>query len=194
MSLKTNEILSILISNANELESYGFYRYVLDKKPIKFSLSQTKDEELVIQVIGPNLDEIRSVLTLVRKFCSDEPASFKNLRTLIDDPELSDQWKKGYIDIREKVNGFLDSQNPILVGKNGDEQSEPMPSRREILDIFINGKIFHDKDQNKRNLYDEWKSDNIFFGLLSTELNSILMNLCGAILALAFLSKRELRS
>lgn len=190
---KTNDILTILVSNANELESYGFYRYIFDKKPMKFSLSQTTGEELVIQVIGPNLDEIRSVLTLVRKFCSDEPTSLKNLKTLIDDPGLSDQWKKGFIDIREKVNGFLDSRNPILVGKNGDEQSDPMPSRREIFDIFINGKIFHDNDQDKRNLYDEWKSDSIFFGLLSTELNSILMNLCGAILALSALSKRELR-
>lgn len=189
---KTKEILSILALYSEELESYGFYRYILGKKPIQFSLSQTRGKELKIKVIGPNLDEIRSVLTLVRKFCSNEPASLKNLMTLLDDPGLSDVWKKGYIDIRDKVNTFLDSRNPLLVGKNGDKQSEPMPTRREILDVFNNGKIFHDKDQDKRNLYNEWKSDRIFFGLLSTELNSILMNLCGAIVALSGLSKREL--
>lgn len=189
---KTIEILTILVSNANELETYGFYRYILAKKPIRFTLSQTKGEQLVIQVIGPDPDEIRSVSTLIRKFCSDEPTSLKNLNLLIDDPGLSEQWKKGYVDIREKVNSFLDSRNSLLIGKSCEEKSEPMPTRREIFDIFINGKIFHDKDKNKRNLYNDWKSDDIFFGLIATEMNSILLNLCSAISALSGISKKEL--
>lgn len=189
---KTREILTILVSNSNELKSYGFYKYILDGKPVKFSLSQTNGEPLILQVFGPNSDEIRSVTTLIRKFCSDEPSSLKNLNVLVDDPGLSDQWKKGYKDIREKVNYYLDSKNSILIGKNGEEDSQPMPNRRDIFDIFINGKIFHDKDEVKRKIYNDWESDNIYFGLLSTEMNSILINLCAAFSALAELSKKEL--
>ncbi len=192
MSNQSIDILTQLISTAEELESSRFYKYVMEGNPISLILSQERGGPLIVDIFGPNDDDIRSASTLIRLFCSDEPISLKNLPAIFVDPGISSSWKDGLINIREKVNNFLDSRIEIYEGKNGEDEVNQMPLRREILDTFMNGKIFHLKDEVKRKRFKQWESDSIYFGLISTEMNAILRFLCIAISQLSELSKKEI--
>ncbi len=182
----TKETLSLFIEEADLLEKTRFFNYLRNGKPLSFSLSQGKDNPFMIEIIGPDEEDRNSALTIIRKFTSQEPISIREMTSLCIDPGLSDNWKKQYLTIREENNSYLNTCCLVI------EDQDLRITRWELFDTFINGKIFHVKDAEKRKKYLKWKSDDVLFGLLSTEMNSILDFLCLTITTLSTITKAEL--
>lgn len=85
------------------------------------------------------------------------------------------------------MNIYLDSRPGILIGLG-----EIFPTRRKILDTFMNGNILHKDNKSKRKIYERWHSENIFGLFISTEFNAILVSMCNAIFQIAAITKAEL--
>jgi hypothetical protein len=60
------------------------------------------------------------------------------------------------------------------------------------MHIFIHGKIFHAKDENKRRIYKKWARYGDEFGLLVIAFNSILYTVYNVITRVARLSEEAL--
>src|SRR5206468_885387 len=101
--------------------------------------------------IAPSITSIKSFATNYRIFTSDENISIKNLNKFTKDTDISDEWKKKYLQAREQINLFLREETNFHIGEGGN----PL-TREEIAKTFINGWIFHVKDDKKTDIYQNW--------------------------------------
>ena len=141
----------------------------------------------LFETVGPDDEATRAIIATFRPFIQQRPISFKHIASLCDDPDISTNWKTQVTNIRSSVNSFLDAHPNNIEG-----QGEPIPTRWVILDVFIYGHILHVDDKKKRELYENWQSQEFYFLLLVTELNTILVNLCRAIFQIAAITRAEL--
>ncbi len=189
MKDETKRVLDRFVKKAHELESRKFVDYLKTKGPIGINAQKQADDSWTIEAVGPDDEATHAFMPTVRQFIRDEPISFRSLLKLCDDPDLSDKWKQGFIRIREEVNRYLDSYPdfPFAPGE------KPM-TRRGLLNVFLDGDIFHVKDEQKRDTFERWSTQEFYFLLLINEFNQILIVLFRAISYIAHLTQQELQS
>ena len=127
------------------------------------------------------------VLTFRFFIQKNDRTSFRSLSEgVLDDPNLSTEWKHEFTRIRDELNQYLDAQPDVRLIRDGFS-----PTRREIMRMFIYGDLAHSDEKLLREL-SAWKDETFMFPLLEAEFNSILIQVFGAIDYIARLSGREL--
>ena len=135
MKERSKKILQLFVEKFNRLKSNTFIEY-LDQIKIRFS-------DKGLEVIGPNQEQIDSFTHTFRFFIRDgDNISFHKIaENLLDDPDLSENWKMEFIKLRDKLNQYLNEKPMIRIFP----EREPLPS---IVQYFCK----RDETRHYRNL------------------------------------------
>jgi len=186
MKAKTRETLELLVEKANRLKSINFTDHIRTTG-LGFKISNSGDSESLIEFGLPDNDKFDSLILTFRFFYSEgESISFSRIRRFLNDPELSDEWKNGVSKARETYFNFLKGYSEYTVGL-----FEGHPTRRDMLDIFINGQAAH-ADPEKAIVLGKWAADDIRANLLLQEISGMFVQILGLINYLGKLSEEEL--
>jgi hypothetical protein len=188
MNEETRKTLELFVTKANELQRRDFLRYFEAKGKVGLSYHVNDDGSSELEIIGPDEDAVLAFMTTFRLFIQEgEPISIRSISKVFEkDNDISQNFKDRFSEAREHLNSYLD-ECPI--------QTEPpskKPTRREILDIFINGDIFHVKDAEKRSTYLKWAKSPIQFTLYNNEFDLAVDYVAQIIIHIASLAKAEL--
>lgn len=145
MNDETKETLELIVKKANRLRSINFTDHI-KSTGLGFKITNTDNGESVIEFGLPDNEKFDSFILTFRFFYLDkESISFARIRRFLNDPELSGEWKDGVSKARETYYEFLNGHSEYTV-----ELFEGQPTRREMLDIFINAQAAHaDPDKTK---------------------------------------------
>ncbi len=186
MNPDTKQIFELFVKKAHELRARNFAKYLNENK-LAIQFSWQEDNTIVIENIGPDDDAILAFVPTLRLFIQGEPISLHKMAKFITDADLSEQWKSGFGKLRNSINAFLDETPNLPV-----PESEQHPTRRDILDILINGDIQHVKDPDKRKMFERWESQGLFFVTLNNEFNLIMLVIFRTVEKMAQLCETEL--
>jgi len=177
---KTREALEIFVEKASKL---GSYRFIQSSKQLKFSYSFDSGN---LQITGPDSEEIDAYVLNFRYFIQkNERSSFRWLAdNVLDDPGLSDDWKREFGVARKLLNDYLDKYPPIKVFMD-----EAVPTRRDIMYVFMYGNRSH---ETQRERFKKWTSDPYIAGEFECMFVAILRDMFTFINHVAELSKKEL--
>jgi hypothetical protein len=188
MQKETRRVFELFVKKARELKSRNFAKY-FENKQSKLGIRGTRqdDDSWVIENVGPDDDAIHAFTPTLRLFIQDEPISLAAMARFTNDSDISQNWKSGFAEARNTTNSYLD-KIPNLPFPNG----EVPPTRRKIMNTFLNGDFFHLKDPEKRIGFERWETQGLYFVTLNNEFNAIMLVLFKYILRVAELCESEL--
>jgi hypothetical protein len=192
MNQRTRTALQDIIAGAQTLREYGFTEHAVSIGR-GFRASQVNDQEWEIEFDLPdNLLTDASVRTLRLFLLYGEDYSFHRLDRLSADPQLSAEYSAALLLIRRSYFDFLNSSPPGIESGFFEDGSDP--TRGEILDVVLNGALFHTRDSPERRRYRLWTRDGIRAGVLLQEFTQIMVFILGLIDRLFGLSEAELNT
>ena len=103
----TKSAFESVVRNAELLKNYSFKEYIKNIRMV-WTWHQDKPDELVIE--GPNREQVAAFLLTFRQFIQrKDRCSFRYLAdNILDDPGISEEWKKEFTKLRKDLNNFLD--------------------------------------------------------------------------------------
>ena len=136
-------------------------------------------------------DEARDAFVLTLRFflVQNEPTSFRALARLLDDPEVSNDWKRAFTLVRSAINEYL----ATAYGEYEYEGAKHRFSNREILETFLYGGLVHANDVRAVARYQEWSRQGGLFEMLEFWFISTLQTLLRAIWYLSRICSLELK-
>lgn len=188
MNNETRKTFELFIAKANELRRREFVKFFDSDGKVGLNYHFNDDSTGELEIVGPDEDTVLAFLTTFRLFLQQgEPISFRTLSKLIlKDKEISQSWKKKYFEAKDHLNDYLDEYSIKT------EPPGQSPTRREIIDTFMNGDIFHVKDKTKRKVFEEWRKSPIQFTLYINEFDLTIDYVAQIIFYIADLAKKEL--
>jgi len=190
MRAETREALELFVEKADELMVSSFVRSLVEHGT-QVTISWTAEEPVLkIERSGPQQESIAAFVLTFRFFVvANEASSFRSLsQKVLDDPGLSENWKRNFAEAREDWNNYLDSSVTWL-SLNGQH-----PVRRNILFTFLYGGLAHANVAVTRQKFKLWQADPVFFPFAADEFQQVLMNPLDVIAQISQLSEHELRN
>ena len=173
--------LRLFNEKADKLMSLGFTKKIFGEKS-GFRFSAKKDGPVVFQRYGPESESIDAFVLTYRFFIQDnEKISFHNMSKIYDERAITRDKKNTFKNIRENINNFLNSNSIVKTY-----------TYRKIQNVFIYGGLSH-ADENQKRIFDSWKKDQLWFGILENEFVGVLANILNAIQAIARLNLNVLK-
>jgi hypothetical protein len=205
---ETRDALKLFVEKTQRLRSSRYVRWLLDNRGTALLLSSKQEGGVTIQPTRPDEDATAAFVLTFRFFVQqNEHSSFLWLANhALDDPGLSEQWKQGLVRIRGELSAWLDrpthQNKPIVetVTEGGIEREHLVDvvddvhlTNRDIMEIFLYGDLAH-ANPGKKETFDRWKANPIWFSLVQLEFDKVLMGILPAIWHVARLSNQELSS
>ena len=170
MRQDTLEALELFVEKTEKLKFFDFVKF---PQRARFTWSWNQGNEK-IEIAGPRDQDIDAFLFTYRFFFDKkEHCSFRWLfEHVLDDPDLSEHWKEGFREVREKLNRYLDSYPAITVTN----AENPLPmTNLQIRDLFLFGDLSHATwNMENRNKFKKWMSHGATKGLLTSQFIDIL--------------------
>lgn len=136
----TRRALLLYTKRAEALRQTTLAQQIDEQGKVTLHLRFHRDEGPSGEHSGPDLEAITVVAARVRQFIQrGEPISFARMAQVLEDPDVSSYWKEQFREVREAVNAALDDALPYI--ENGETLT-----RRQLLDIFLNGELFHTEE------------------------------------------------
>ena len=170
MKQDTLEAIDLFIEKTEKLKSFDFVKF---PKRVQFNWSWNQGDEK-IEIIGPRNQDVDAFLLTYRFFFDEkEHCSFRWLaKNVLDDPDLSENWKDEFCKLRDALNHYLDSYPSIRVTNN--YNPSPM-TNRQIKDLFLFADLSHATwNMENRNKFKQWMSHNATKGLITSQFIDIL--------------------
>ncbi|MCJ7531549.1 MAG: hypothetical protein MUO64_11035 [Anaerolineales bacterium] len=183
MKAETEEILHRVVEKAANLRVSRFVKSLIESS---YKISFHQDS---INVTKPD-NEARDAFILTFRFfiVSNERTSFRSLAKLLDDSEISDQWKEAFRNLRSAINEYLD----LAYGEYQYGGATHRFTNRQIMDTFLNGGLVHANDPSAVARYSEWTNYPGIMALLEMWFITTLQTLLRAIFFLATICEAEL--
>ncbi len=136
-------------------------------------------------------DEARDAFVLTLRFflLQNEPTSLRALARLLDDPEVSEDWKRAFTLGRSAINEYL----ATAYGEYEYEGAKHRFSNRMILETFLNGGLVHANDPEAVARYEEWLRQGGIFEMLEFWFISTVQTLLRVIWYLSNICSLELK-
>lgn len=186
----TFEAIELFIEKAEKIKAVNF---VTSPKLVQFDWSWNNGYESV-NMTGPRSQDIDAfILTYRFFFDKKEHCSFRWLaENVLNDSGLSENWKKGFLELRDDLNCYIDSYPLIKV--SNDNNRVPM-TNLQIRDLFLYGDLCHAtwKIENRQK-YKQWMSHDATKALLTSQFIEILYVTLDVIVKISDLCKLELEN
>lgn len=190
MNQRTRIALLDLIEGAQILQEHGFTEHAISIGR-GLRASQTSEKQWEIEFDLPDNQPLNATALSLRLFLlQSEDYSFHRLDRLAEDPQLTPDFSTALRQIRRS---YFDLRASTLVGVEADFFEEGShPTRGKILDVVLNGDLFHTKDSPERRRYRMWTRGGIRANVLFQEFTQIVIFILGLIDHLSNISEREL--
>ncbi len=184
MKPETQKRLEDFIERAEKIRSYSYLEGNDDI--VGFTLNKVGDKWQA-DYYQPSDEQRDALLLHLRLFIQDKDnISLRKLADLCDDSELSEKWKTEFKFQREILNFRLDQ----LAAESKTEKL----TYRDILNMFLFGKIAHDNPNDEANkLYKKWVASEIAYKDMHNTFHEVIIWLLTAILNISSASKEELQ-
>ncbi len=140
LKAETRRALLLYTKRAEALRQTKFAKQIEAQGKVTLHLRFHRDEGPSDEHRGPDLDAITVGAARVRQFIQrGEPISFPKMAQILGDPDVSSHWQEQFREVRQAVNAALDDALPYV--ENGETLT-----RRQLLDIFLNGELFHTEE------------------------------------------------
>jgi len=134
---------------AEELMESSFAQYILSNNVARLTILIDREGFSIGEPL-PDMDSLKAFVLTFRFFVQDrDQISFRALENILDDPDISIEWKQGYLQIRQEINNFLNSK--VTITSDGEQ-----PTYRQVQEGFLYGSLAH---LNKREIFSKWKAD-----------------------------------
>jgi hypothetical protein len=187
MRIETKEALEFFVEKNERLKSLN-----LIKKPKQLGFRLSGDQNgTYFESTRPDDNDVQAYILTFRFFIDKkEHCSLQWLASnVLDDPELSDEWKEKFRATREELNKYLDQLPAMRLLKDNEK---PL-TRREIMNLFLFGDLSHATwNPENRRKFKDWTTENWGKELLATQFVEILLFGFRAIQCVANESKLEL--
>ncbi len=186
---ETKEALEFFVEKTERLQSLNLIK---NPKQLSFRLSGDNNSTHV-ETTRPDDNDVQAYILTFRFFIDKkEHCSFQWLaNNVLDDPGLSDEWKKKFRANREELNKYFD-QLPAMQLARDDEK--PL-TRREIMDLFLFCDLSHATwNPENRRKFKNWTTEPWGKEFLTTQFIEILLVSFGAIQHIAHESRLELKN
>jgi hypothetical protein len=183
MGTEIEEILQRIVEKATKLRGSKFVRALIESS---YKIGFHQDS---INVTKPD-DETRDAFIFTFRFfiVSNERTSFRSLSKLLDDPQISDQWKEAFRNLKSAVNEYLE----LAYGEYQYGGETHRFTNRQIMDTFLYGGLAHANVPNTVARYNEWTKYPGVMALLEMWFITTLQTLLRAIFFLATICEAEL--
>ncbi len=197
----TREAFELFVEQERRLAGCRYYQWLQANRGTALQIGLHQDGSLMTQHKRPDEDATQALVLTFRQFIQkDDRNSFRWLaNNALDDPGLSEQWRQGFTKMRDELNNWLDSPSSLrrryereTVTRGVPAMQEGQLTKREIMDVFINGDYAHGEPP-KRKTFRRWKANPVWFQMAQFEFDYILMGALPAIWNVARLSDRELK-
>jgi len=186
---ETRETLQLIVDKAEKLRGYAFERHV-SETGLDFSAKRLADDSWEIDFGQPDEKERDAFLLTFRLFYQrNEPMSFLRLEHLLNDPDLSTEFRSVASQVRASFLGYLQGHSRYTV-----ELFEGQPTRKQMIDVGLYGGIAHANDPVTVGQYRQWTRDGIRAALFHQEFIKFLVVILGMIYALGDAARAELLS
>jgi hypothetical protein len=173
--------LLLFNEKAQKLMESEFIDYVR-KHRLSFELHASKDS-VKTTLSGPSQTAIDAFALTLRFFIQErEESSFRKLAKTYDTLPISVRLKQEYENIRESVNRLLDSNSKVKIMNL---------TRRDIIWNIMYGELAH-SESAKSKVVEEWKKDQVVWGMIQFEFQSSLLDLLQLIQATRELNNEAL--
>jgi len=183
MRVETQAILQRVIAKATKLSESRYIRHLVDQ-PYKIDF-----REGGFDVTKPD-DEARDAFVLTLRFflARNEKTSFEGLARLLNDNEISDNWKLGFRALKSAIDDYLGT----AFGQYEYGGATHRFSNREILNAFLYGGLVHANSPEAITRYEEWTRDPYVYAILQLWFIATTQTLVRGITALARMCRAEL--
>lgn len=189
MKLKqtTHETLVLFIEKAQKLSELSFTKSIKDAG-LSYSW-RAESGNIIFEQRGPSDESIDAFVLTLRLFLQDKDRiSFRCMSKLVNNPDLSANWKERFEEARSRLNKFLDSPpNPVI------EDGNCCILRRFILDVVLYGGLAH-ADKDKKRVFDNWKANEFLFPFIHHEFIAMVLVIFASIDHVAYWTAKELES
>ncbi len=163
------ETLKFFNEKADTLNKYKRFMESLHERKLRFTQSPEKSGRYQITVEGPDYESLAACVLTIRFFMqNNEDISFCNMKALYDNLATSQENKKKFNQIRNKLNKYLDSDSPLVIAAQNTNPERILASNlneiftqplndalasgnkltnRKILDLFVYGHFSHGKNK-----------------------------------------------
>jgi hypothetical protein len=187
MKEDTRQTLETFVEKANLLKSFKFDEHVRSVGQ-GFSANKTDDGSWVIDFSLPDQEKRDSFILSFRFFYqNNESISLANLKRFLNDPELSDEWRKGISNVLKNYYRYLNGHFTQTVNL-----FDGHPTRREMLDTVLYGGIAHANKPEMVRRFKLWTRDGVRENVLLQSFAVMLIEILRVIYYIGELSEREL--
>jgi len=184
MKLETKKRLEDFIERAEHIRTFSYFEG--KEKIVGFEIKEVNGKQQ-IDFYQPSDEQRDAILLHLRIFLQDKDnISFRKLAELCDDSEISEKWKTEFEFERRILNIRLDQVAA--------ESKTDKITHRDILNMFLFGKIAHNKPNDEANkLYQKWVTSEFAYNDMHNTFHKIIIWLLRAILNISSASRDELR-
>ena len=152
MKLETKKRLEDFIERAEHIRTFSYFEG--KEKIVGFEIKEVNGKQQ-IDFYQPSDEQRDAILLHLRIFLQDKDnISFRKLAELCDDSEISEKWKTEFEFERRILNIRLDQVAA--------ESKTDKITHRDILNMFLFGKIAHNKPNDEANkLYEKWVTSSL---------------------------------
>lgn len=185
MKPETKKRLEDFVERAEEIRTYSYFDG--GKNIVGFEVGVGEGgKELQADFYQPNNEQRAAIVLNLRLFFQDKDGiSIRKMADLCNDPDISIEWKKEFSFYRNSLNLFYDE---IVV-----EGDKGKLTNKNILDMFLYGKIAHNVNDDTRKSFQQWVTNDIEYEILHNMFHTILVKVLTIILNISSACKEELQ-
>jgi hypothetical protein len=181
MKQDVKDILKRIVEKADKLSHSSFSDFIANKD---YTIRITGTQ---IELVRPEDEAIESFILTFRFFIvNNEATSFKELKKLLDESEISESWKNKFRELSTQLNACLDRHSVFTY----DETQNP--TNREIMNLFLYGGLVHANNPEKVQEFKQISENPILLKSLEMVFVKILSIVLEIISELAEVSRQEL--
>jgi hypothetical protein len=175
--------LQAFVGRVDEIETYTVFQ---KRDNIAGLRAYEVDGQWVIDFYGPSSDQLAAELLHLRLFVRSDDISIGRMAELYDDPGVSERWKTEHRRLRTELDARLDR-----VAGEGDARG--VLTHRQVLDVFLYGRLGHFKEQDKGDRpYETWITNERSRGIFLDTFHEVVIWILAIVHNIAVVSREEL--
>ncbi|MFN8399317.1 MAG: hypothetical protein U0X74_04820 [Anaerolineales bacterium] len=182
MKLESKKRLNDFVERAERIRNYSYFDN--GEKIVGFKVRKL-DVGMKIDYYQPDNEKLDAISTTLRLFFQNKDGiSFRKMAELCDDPDISKEWK-------EEFNFYRNNQN-LMFEEIVIEGDKGKLTNKEILDMFLYGKLVHNIDDDNHKLYKKWVNNETEYEILYNMFHVVLVRVLTTVLNISSICKKEI--
>ena len=186
MTDETREAMQLFVEKALRVLNGPYMRY-LHEHESKWNINWTLGGPVKFKHVTPDTDAVDALVMTFRMFMQKhDRISLRDMTKIVDDPDVSQEWKDHFTYARSVLNKYLDGSPAMDLRPEG-----KMLTGKVIVETFLYGEYAH-TEKKHRDQYLKWKQDALMFSLICFAFDKVVIDMLKTINYVCGLCELEL--